>query len=257
MRNVLVVDDEPGYRDLLGFELGLRGYRVVAAGDGPAALECARREPFDLCICDVKMPRMEGPEVLERMLVIRPGTVVVMTTGYSTLETALDSMRRGASAYILKPYSIDELCRVAEEALSRKAAPAAGRHRAPPKKLLIVDDDMELVEVFSLGLRADGYEVASAGPAEALEAIRRERPDLVLLDLMMPGVGGFDILDEARKEPGLSGVRFIVLTARYLSPRDIDALRARAEDVLTKGSANAEDILRVVRKRLSEARRTS
>jgi CheY-like chemotaxis protein len=113
---VLIVDDEEGLRKMLKFGLQKRGYEVFEAQNGEHALELAKTHTFELAVCDIMMPGMDGVQVLKGLKSISPATEVVMATGYATLETAVESMKEGASDYIQKPYSLGTLCTIFEKA---------------------------------------------------------------------------------------------------------------------------------------------
>ncbi len=117
---LLVVDDEAGFRDLLTYELGSRGYRVTAVDGGEKATEAARRQTFDLCVCDVKMARMDGPAVLSALKALQPRLDVIMATGYATLETAIASLREGATDFLMKPVDLEALCRSLDRCVERR-----------------------------------------------------------------------------------------------------------------------------------------
>jgi C4-dicarboxylate-specific signal transduction histidine kinase len=117
---VLVVDDEPGIRDLMAHELGGLGYPVVTAGDGEAALEIARREPFHVVVTDIKMPRMDGLALLVALKQIDPDIEVVVTTGYGTIDMAVAAMKQGAYDFIQKPFPVEVLQHTIERALESR-----------------------------------------------------------------------------------------------------------------------------------------
>ncbi len=116
---VLVVDDEPGMRDLLSYELGSQGYQVVTANDGMEAISVVRSQPIDLVISDIKMPRMDGVTALEEIKKINPNIEVIMATGYGTIETAVSAMKKGAYDFIQKPYNVNEIGALLEKALEK------------------------------------------------------------------------------------------------------------------------------------------
>ncbi|MFH1725743.1 MAG: response regulator [Elusimicrobiota bacterium] len=118
--SILVVDDEPGIRDFLAFELGSMGYRVVTAGGGQEALERLKADRFQLVISDVKMPKIGGIEVLEAAKRTDPGIEVIMATGYGSVETAVAAMKKGAYEFIEKPFSVGKLRSIVEQALQKK-----------------------------------------------------------------------------------------------------------------------------------------
>lgn len=115
---ILVVDDERAIRDTLKGILEDEGYDVTAAEDGAEALALFEKSPYDVVLCDIKMPKMDGVEVLEKLLEL--GDVpVVMISGHGTIETAVDAMRRGAYDYIEKPLDLNRLLVSVRHALDR------------------------------------------------------------------------------------------------------------------------------------------
>lgn len=115
---ILVVDDERAIRDTLRDILEDEGYEVAAAEGGREALALFEKSPFNVVLCDIKMPKMDGVEVLEKLLDL--GDVpVVMISGHGTIETAVDAMRRGAYDYIEKPLDLNRLLVSVRHALDR------------------------------------------------------------------------------------------------------------------------------------------
>jgi response regulator RpfG family c-di-GMP phosphodiesterase len=117
---VLVVDDEKFIRDILADFLGMEGYIVRTAEDGVAALSELSNAHYDLIISDLKMPRMGGIELLDAAGTVAPNAVTVIMTGFGTVETAIDAMKRGAYDYILKPFKVEEVIRVVERGLEKQ-----------------------------------------------------------------------------------------------------------------------------------------
>jgi len=108
-RNVLIVDDEPLIRDTLGEYLGQEGFAVTTCADGESALELAAGRRFDVALCDVQLPGIDGIELLERLLKISPQTLVLLITAYATVENAIQAFQRGAYDYLMKPIVLDEV----------------------------------------------------------------------------------------------------------------------------------------------------
>jgi two-component system response regulator PilR (NtrC family) len=119
MANLLIVDDEPGMRQLLSHVFGRAGHAVRAAENGAKALELLRREPADLIVSDVKMPDMNGIELLRRLREFLPDAGVVMMTAFATVDTAREAFKLGADDFIQKPFDVDELKLIVEKALER------------------------------------------------------------------------------------------------------------------------------------------
>ena len=106
---ILVVDDEPGLRALLQWELGSRGMIVQSARNGTEAAEMVRERRFDVVITDLSMPQGDGLSVLENMQQLYPGAPVIIATGFSTVEAAVYAMQQGAYDVILKPLDLEAL----------------------------------------------------------------------------------------------------------------------------------------------------
>ncbi len=116
---VLVVDDEKAIRDMLAEFLDMEGYSVRTAEDGVAAVNELQRSDFDLIISDLKMPRMGGIALLDQIGKRAPSAVTVIMTGFGTVETAIDAMKRGAYDYVLKPFKLDEVVMVLRRGLEK------------------------------------------------------------------------------------------------------------------------------------------
>jgi len=116
---VLVVDDEKPQRDILQMILEAEGYETTAAGNGRQALQAAGGDTFDVVLTDLKMPDMNGIEVLSELLALQPAPLVVLMTAHGTIDSAVEAMRRGAFDYLTKPLEKDELLLVIRRAMER------------------------------------------------------------------------------------------------------------------------------------------
>ena len=121
---VLVVDDEKFIRDILADFLSMEGYFVRTAEDGAAAVEELRQSKYDLVISDLKMPRMGGLELLHEISLSSPDTLTVIMTGFGTVETAIDAMKRGAYDYILKPFKVEEILHIVQRGIEKRVLAA-------------------------------------------------------------------------------------------------------------------------------------
>ncbi len=126
--DILIVDDEAAERITLGEVLRLEGYHVTLAASGEEALALVRKQSprFDIVILDLRLPGIDGLQVLEGIRKISEETIVILITGYGTLETAINALRKGAYDFLLKPCPIDEVLGAIQRALSELKA---GRHR--------------------------------------------------------------------------------------------------------------------------------
>jgi DNA-binding response OmpR family regulator len=156
---ILIVDDEWATRHTLASLLKHTGYRIEEAASGREALERIRRQHFDLVILDLKMPEMDGTEVLRAARPLAPDTVFIILTAYGTLDSAVIAIRHGAFDYLLKPSSMPEIVRVVEAGLAQRRQKLA---REDPVALL----ERALEELKSHG----GEQVPASAPERFLQA---------------------------------------------------------------------------------------
>lgn len=119
MSRILVIDDEQGMRDFLSIMLKKEGYEVVAAENGEHALKAIHADIYDLVITDVKMPKVDGIEVLRTVKELSPETVVIVITAFATTDTAVQAMKLGAYDYITKPFKVEEIKLIIQKALEK------------------------------------------------------------------------------------------------------------------------------------------
>jgi DNA-binding NtrC family response regulator len=129
---VLVVDDDLIVQDSVKCLLDTDGYEVTTAATGEEALSRLARQGFDVVVSDIKMPGLTGLDVLERSRTISPRPGVVLMTGYATLDTAIEALRRGASDFLLKPFEVDDLRLGVQRALRHRGTAEGGRLSRPP-----------------------------------------------------------------------------------------------------------------------------
>ncbi|HEX6015008.1 MAG TPA: response regulator [Geminicoccaceae bacterium] len=234
---VLVIDDERAAHDLLGPGLAARGYRVLHAYGGREGLRLAREARPDAVALDVVMPGMDGWAVLRELKAdpaLRHLPVALVTVvGDREMGYAL-----GAADYLTKPVDPEALVRV----LDRYRAGGGGR-----AEVLVVDDDPLAREVLRRPLARAGWGVGEAADGrEALARLARSRPAVVLLDLMMPGMDGFEVLERMRGEEAWRGIPVVVVSAKDLGREEAAWLGGRAERVFRKGAHERAELIGVV-----------
>ncbi len=126
--NILIVDDEEAMRESLSAWLMREGYRIKTAGSGRQALDCLEKYPCELVLVDMRMPGMDGLELLEEIKTAHPGTMVVMITAYGSIESAIKAMKQGASDYLLKPFDPEQLILLIEKLSAQKALKDENEH---------------------------------------------------------------------------------------------------------------------------------
>lgn len=203
-KQVLVVDDEVEVTYALQAFFQRQGYQMLTAFDGDQALATLKGQPIDLVLLDLKMPGVNGIEVLKFLRGHKPETRVVVITAFDEEYRGL-AEQIGIHGFLNKPFGIEALTRTIESVLAQPggqvlpvSAPAERPVAAPPAaapkaRLLLVEPSEYLFNIkkvfFASPERCGGhYQVSAAfSSAEALERLRRERPDLVLVDLMAAG----------------------------------------------------------------------
>jgi two-component system, NtrC family, response regulator AtoC len=120
--NILVVDDEAELLEILERILVSHGYKVFKARDGTEALRVARKSNIKLVLLDIKLPKMDGIELLGRFKKVNPDLIVIMMTAFGTLKTAKEAMKLGAYDYITKPFDLDFIVSVVKQALEEQSS---------------------------------------------------------------------------------------------------------------------------------------
>jgi DNA-binding NtrC family response regulator len=118
--SVLVVDDEPGIRKMLEWELTSQGMKVETADNGAEGVRLASLKTYDVIISDITMPEMDGLKLLQEIQKSAPQTAVIIATGFGAVETAVFAMQKGAFDFILKPYDLGHLLSCVKKAVERR-----------------------------------------------------------------------------------------------------------------------------------------
>ena len=138
MSQILIIDDERAIRKTLGEILSYEGYKVEEAADGEEGIRLALEKTFDVILCDIKMPKMDGLEVLEKLKEQKPDIPVIMISGHGTIETAVEAVKKGAFDYIAKPPDLNRLLITLRNALDKKSL--VSETKALRKKVTRVDE---------------------------------------------------------------------------------------------------------------------
>jgi CheY-like chemotaxis protein len=226
--SVLVIEDDPGAVRLLRTYLEGEGYEVVVAADGEAGIAAARANAPAAIILDVLLPGIDGWEVLRRLktdATLRDVPVVVATV----VDERNVAMGLGAADYFLKPIRPEALlARLAQYTFTTKV-------KQRRVKVLAVDDDPSARELVVEALRPAGFDIAvAASGREALELARDDPPELVICDLVMPDVDGYEVVDQLRSNPATQDATILILTGHDLTDSDRARLNGKVAEVLAK-----------------------
>ncbi len=268
---VISIDDDPDVVDLIQHALDGTSYYVVGLSEPTRALSTIMRlRPFAVTL-DVMMPQSNGWQVLQQ-LKSEPVTAAIPVIMLSVVADRSAGFVLGANEYLVKPidrdlllHTLDRLTRnsiaevpAVELAVSGEPGKLAGgengNHAARARDVLIVDDEPDLRNVLEQAITQAGYMVrTAAGGLEALRLIDQDHPGVILLDLMMPDMDGFEVLQRIRSNPLTSNIPVVVLTAKLLTSQDYDRLQRDANQIIQKGSRPLEEILDELQSLLEKA----
>jgi signal transduction histidine kinase/CheY-like chemotaxis protein len=229
---VLVIDDDPAARDVLAQFLRRKGFSVRTAASGEEGLRLARQTRPLAITLDVVMPGMDGWAVLTA-LKTDPALADIPVIMLTLVDDKNTGYALGASDYLTKPIDWDRLTTVL-----KRYRPAAGA------RILVVEDDPATRGMMRSLLEKNGWTVDDADNGRAaLERCAEHPPGLILLDLMMPGMDGFEFIAELHRREGGRSVPLVAITAKDLSREERQRLNGYVEKVLQKGSCSLEVLL--------------
>jgi adenylate cyclase len=215
--------------------LSKEGYRVLTAGGGVDGLRLAREVRPHVITLDVLMPGMDGWEVL-KMLKADPVLSTIPVIMITMADDRSTGYSLGASDYLTKPIDRERL------------ADSVRRYRQGGQVVLIVEDDEDTRDMMARILGGDGWTVGQAENGRvALARVAAAVPDLILLDLMMPEMDGFEFIARLRENKAWQGIPVVVLTAKDMTADDQLRLQGNVRKVFRKASYSREELLEEIR----------
>jgi signal transduction histidine kinase/DNA-binding response OmpR family regulator len=222
---VVVVEDDRRSFDLLRAYLEAAGVRVVGARDGEEGLDTVRRLSPAGVILDILLPGIDGWEVLAQ-LKADPRTARIPVIVVSMLDERGRGFALGAAEYLVKPVGKEQLL----AAVYRAEAMPERKHT-----VVAIDDDPLAIELARVNLEPAGWTVLGAASGqEGLALVRERQPSVVLLDLLMPGMDGFEVVEALRAEPGTKTIPVVILTSKSMTQQDKQRLQGRITYVARK-----------------------
>ncbi|MGE5262461.1 MAG: response regulator [Acidobacteriota bacterium] len=243
---VLVIDDEPTARDLMKRLLQGQGFNAITASSGSEGLQVAKEAHPDIITLDVMMPGMDGWAVLatlkEDTATSDIPVIMVTIVDEKNLGYAL-----GAADYLTKPVERERLVQVLERY----------RKERTTHPVLIVEDDATTRTLLRRMLEAEGWSVNEAENGRiGLERVAQDVPALILLDLMMPEMDGFEFVAELRKNPAWRSVPVVVVTAKDLTQQDRQRLSGYVDQLLQKGAYSRDELVNDIRRLINDSMTT-
>jgi signal transduction histidine kinase/CheY-like chemotaxis protein len=235
---VLVIDDDATARELIADHLKAEGFSVVTAAGGVEGLKRAKELRPTAITLDVMMPDLDGWSVLAALRQ-DPGLAEIPVIMITIVDERRRGIALGAAGYLTKPIDREQLRHV----IDRFRAPAR------PTRVLIVEDDVVQRERMRGWLEGPQWAVQEAeNGREALKRIQENKPDVILLDLMMPEMDGFAVVAALQKQAGWQDIPVIVITARDLDAKDRERLNSGVQSVLVKERFRPADLVERVRR---------
>ena len=230
---VLVIDDDETVRDLMDRFLVKEGFSVITAANGIEGLKRAREAHPAAITLDVMMPDLDGWTVLAA-LKGDPALADIPVILVTIVDEKARGFALGATDYMVKPIDRERLASVLRSLCGDRPAP----------HILVIEDDEDTRSVIRQTLERAGWSVAQAEHGrQGLDRVAERRPDVIVLDLMMPEMNGFDFLDALRENPEWRGIPVLVLTAMDLTDEDRRRLNGEVERILQKGASAREQLL--------------
>lgn len=199
-----IVDDDKDFRNLVMMYLKAEGLEVLEARNGQEGFYLASTEKPDLILLDIYLPDLDGFDLLS-VLKRDPQTKGIPVVILSVVKEPHRGLELGASDFLVKPTGSQEIVSTVRRILLETAR----------KKILIVDDEPDTVEFLSQGLEIEGYQTFKAYEGVVTLKLAAERqPDLILLDLMMPGIDGWEVIRELKQKKETQEIPVIIITAK-------------------------------------------
>jgi PAS domain S-box-containing protein len=234
-KRILVIDDDPDAVYLLRENLSQEEFEIIGAQNGEDGLRLAGEARPLAILLDVVMPGLDGWQVLYD-LKASPATCNIPVVFLTIVDNKALGYQLGAAGYLLKPLDPASV----QDTLHR----VMGTAELPPKRLLVVDDDPHVVDMLRQFLPESDFCLESALDGEAgLRAIAANRPDLVLLDLIMPRLDGFGVIARLHSNPQTRDLPVIVITAKDLTPGESTQLKQAVAHVMQKEKFEAAMLL--------------
>ncbi len=241
---VLVIDDDKVTREMLKKYLSHLGYSVAIASNGKEGLRLAKKLRPDAILLDVKMPKMDGWKVLSSLKenLLLSDIPVIMTS----IENQNDKgFAMGATDYMVKPVGREQLSTILNKYNIGDES---------QRLVMVIEDDIVIREFMANMLKAEGWRVFKAENGKiALDHLAKKKPTLILLDLLMPEMDGFEFVARLRSNEKWRSIPVVVLTSAKLSATDQAHLHSYVDGIFQKESYNHDDLFELIKEQVASA----
>ncbi|HSI56346.1 MAG TPA: response regulator, partial [Ideonella sp.] len=235
VRHALVIEDDEQAAELLRLHLESAGFQVSCASDAGDIGRSTGPKP-DIITLDILLPGSSGWDVLEQIKK-DPTLASVPVVIVSVVAERQRGFALGAAQVLQKPVTRAELLHAVDSV-------GLGRRIERPQRVLVLDDDPAAVEAVAINLEGPNCEVLRAYDGRsAIETALRTQPDLIILDLMMPGMSGFEVVDEVRAQPRMASVPILVMTANAVTRQDRERLNGQVLSIMDKATLVREGFM--------------
>jgi len=241
-KTILVAEDNLQAAQLLAIHLMDAGYNVVVARDGEEAVKKAREvKPFAITL-DVMLPKKDGWQVLQELKNLAE-TENIPVIIVSIVDECDIGFSLGAVGYLVKPIDKKQLLQSLEE------LDLPAKENGAPLKILVIDDQPEDIKLIETVLSSEGFEILEAlSGVEGVDKAVNEKPDLIILDLIMPDMSGFDVVNRIRESTEAMEIPIIICSAKDISAEEREILNGKIQSVVRKGDVAKSELLSTIRK---------
>lgn len=252
---ILVIEDEKVLLDAIAKKLQVAGYSVKTALNGEEGLEKIKEEKPDLILLDILMPKVDGFEVLTRISKnkeLAEIPVIIISNSGQPVEIE-KAMSMGVKDYLIKAeFDPEEVIAKVRNILDKSQSKKDGGEKINGgKMILIIEDDQLLRSLCAKKFATEGFAVDAAIDArDGLEKIKKNKPDLILLDLVLPGMSGFDLLKIIKADPDkkIASIPVIILSNLGQESDIVKGRELGADDYMIKATTTTEEIVQKIRK---------
>lgn len=246
-QHILVIEDNPITLKMVRVALGVEGYEVIGVGDGRSALDAITARRPDLILMDLILPDVNGESLLKQVRELDNGreVPVLAFTGFVSRAEEMRYSGSDFAGFLIKPVEIAQLLQTVRRHLQFPGGNHGTAER--PRRIILVDDDPLQLKALALLLTRAGHQVLTANSAAtALELARREHPDMVLADILMPGTDGFTLCRQIRTDPVLGDIPVILITANYVTEEDEQFARHSGANAFLTRNVTTDELVAAI-----------